>query len=332
MEPIDSLSFLESEETGSLNQKQYFELFNETYVLQRRVRENGIKVELGDKFRKVCRFCGESKPAVTFRKKAHVIPKQMGGKHCVNFFECDRCNHFFSLYESSLGAYLKPFRSVWKIPGYKGLPTYKHPATGLRIETVDDKVNIVSTKEGDPGFSIDYENNSATINILRDPYIPVHVFKALLRIALCLLDDDEVPHFWRAFNWLRMPNFDSSKLNCSIFGWYFDAPRIETEAFLFKRRIIELDHKAPEKVFVVRFGHIQYQMPIIFSDQDAALESSLGLKWSTPVYPILLPAIEGRPPEISQFSPINLNSLTKRTDDSMDLIIASDEPMKRDKS
>jgi hypothetical protein len=48
----------------------------------------GDKIMLGDKKKRVCRFCGKSPPDVTFKKVAHAIPELLGNKSIESAYEC----------------------------------------------------------------------------------------------------------------------------------------------------------------------------------------------------------------------------------------------------
>lgn len=49
-----------------------------------------------ERSKRVCRFCGESIPAVKFDKIAHAVPESIGGhKNLICYEECDKCNEAF---------------------------------------------------------------------------------------------------------------------------------------------------------------------------------------------------------------------------------------------
>jgi hypothetical protein len=52
----------------------------------------GEKIFLGDKNSRICRFCGQAKPEVSFRKEAHALPESIGNKSLFTYYECDACN------------------------------------------------------------------------------------------------------------------------------------------------------------------------------------------------------------------------------------------------
>ncbi|MBV8095742.1 MAG: hypothetical protein JO110_21445, partial [Acetobacteraceae bacterium] len=71
---------------------------------------------LGDKHDRVCRFCGEHEPKVTFKDRAHAIPEALGNKSLFTNYECDICNHAFGEgIEKHLGNWSKPSRTFARI-------------------------------------------------------------------------------------------------------------------------------------------------------------------------------------------------------------------------
>ena len=86
-------------------------------------------------------------PDVTFKKKAHVIPQSLGNRNIVSLFECDSCNGaIFSIYESSLAAFIGIPRTFAEIRGQKGVPTYKDKETNFRIQFMDGMVTFFEKK------------------------------------------------------------------------------------------------------------------------------------------------------------------------------------------
>ncbi len=71
------------------------------------------KIYVGEFANRVCRFCGKAKPAVSFKKEAHVVPQFLGNRFLLSAQECDICNKLFGdLYENDFANYigaLRPF-------------------------------------------------------------------------------------------------------------------------------------------------------------------------------------------------------------------------------
>ena len=140
---------------------------------------------LGDKESRVCRFCGrseQSKPAASFDKRAHAIPKSLGNNILFTHYECDSCNqHFGDTIENDLGNWLisKKIFSPY----------------GLHFNAFD-------MNEEEKRLRIEYE---------RKAYTPVAVLKAFAKIGLTLLPVEEVPNFSEALAWIRERDHTKSR-------------------------------------------------------------------------------------------------------------------------
>lgn len=180
--------------------------FYETHydVLESWLLTPGNKVMLGDRANRRCRFCGKGRPEVTFKKVAHAIPEALGNKSIESAYECDPCNEKFgSGIENDLGNWSKPMRTLARIRGKSGVPTLKKGSNGgWRIEH-GPKGFEISSYEDDPIYSVDEAAQKVTFTLKRDPYVPVAVLKAFVKIGLTLLPDSEVANFPHAMNWVQ---------------------------------------------------------------------------------------------------------------------------------
>jgi hypothetical protein len=167
----------------------------------------GQKVILGTHESRKCRFCRKSPPEVTFRKVAHAIPEALGNKSIESTYECDACNELFGNgIENDLGNWSKPMRTFARIRGKSGVPTLKKggDALGWRIEYDDDATCFnITSYEDEPFYKIDEINKRITFKLKRDPYTPVAVLKAFMKIGLTLLPDEEVRNFPHLLAWVR---------------------------------------------------------------------------------------------------------------------------------
>jgi len=150
-----------------------------------------VPIKLGDyenDSERKCRFCGKSKPEVSFRKKAHAIPEFLGNKSLILINECDICNDFFSReYEDHLAKWFGPMRSLCQMQGKKGTPKYKsHKFIAARGNKgmelfVNSNSSIMNIKEGSSGtFKIPVEMKT-------QPYIPVRAAQAFIKSAISIL-------------------------------------------------------------------------------------------------------------------------------------------------
>lgn len=168
---------------------------------------------LGHGAPQVCRFCGRRAPEVTFRLKAHAIPEALGNKGILSHYECDECNkHFGSTIENDLGNWSFPMRTLMRISGKKGVPTLKNEQDGWRIEC-DDGTNLrVSHNRIDFVFEVDEDQKLIRFTLKRQPFVPLAVRKALVKIGLSLLPEVEVSNFEEAIRWIRDPQHSNERM------------------------------------------------------------------------------------------------------------------------
>lgn len=168
----------------------------------------GDKVILGDKNQpRHCRFCGKSAPDATFAKQAHAIPEALGNKSIESLYECDACNEAFgSGIENDLGNWTQPMRTFARIRGKRGVPTIARGGPdGWRVE-YDQSIMKMSANEADARFVVDEANKRLTAHVVRNVYTPMAVLKALTKIALTLMPEEEVSDFREAMAWICHPD------------------------------------------------------------------------------------------------------------------------------
>ena len=140
---------------------------------------------------RACRFCSRVEPEVTFRHDAHALPVSFGNSVLFSNYECDACNHLFGEgIENQLANWTKPMRTISRIKGRRGVPTFKKGGDdeGWRLECSDNGFQV-REYEDDPFFVIDREKNQVRFDLQRDTYTPVAVLKGLVKIGLTLLPD-----------------------------------------------------------------------------------------------------------------------------------------------
>jgi len=170
------------------------------------ILQSGKKITLGDKVKRICRFCGGVAPKVSFKLAAHAIPELLGNKSLFSCYECDRCNQFFGKgIENDLGNWSKPMRTLQKIRGKTGVPTLKSDADGWRIECGSNGQLKISHDLIDSVFTVYEKENRANFTLRRDPHVPIGVLKAFVKIGLSLMPEAEISSFQRAIAWITNP-------------------------------------------------------------------------------------------------------------------------------
>ncbi|MDE0270792.1 MAG: HNH endonuclease [Gammaproteobacteria bacterium] len=232
---------------------------------------------------RVCRFCGQDSASTPFRHDAHAIPQLLGNRTLFTREECDECNRFFgSTIENDLGNWTKPMRAFSRIKGKKGVPTLKNEKEGWRIKS--DGTGLRMTEcESNPKFKVDIEKRQFSLQLKRDPYTPVAVLKALVRVGLILLPNDELANFAETLEWVR--NRDHTQPFVSEFPVFQTfqpgpMPNDLIVAMLMRRQPPSVD--VPYAFLVLAYGNEVYQVFLPSPRKDRTIH---GQKLSLPAFP-----------------------------------------------
>lgn len=151
---------------------------------------------------RICRFCAQEDTNVSFKDNAHAISEMLGNKSVILDNECDDCNHFFGeIIEDSLAKYLGITRTLSQIKGKNGYPSFKSNDGKSRIDIISEQEGIIQTTVDND--AIDLQENYIEFSSIRDAYIPIDVYRALVRISLSIIPWQEYIHFVHAGAWIR---------------------------------------------------------------------------------------------------------------------------------
>ena len=261
----------------------------------------------------LCRFCNKESPNVNFKTDAHLIPRFLGSKYLLSYFECDECNSQFKLFENDLANFIGPIRSIVGITGKSKNPKYSKKELIIR-QGEDDVVKVIS-----PEIVEDIKKGDRQISIpaIKDNYVPSNAYKALLKIALCLIKDNETPNFEEAFRFLKYGNnqiHQRIKNSMNIIRVFVPGPPIANTPVvsLFKRKNIEI--KLPEKILVMHVKNLTYQVALPLNKNDYHLAD---ITMDIPMYPIIRSKRAIEEYGDLQFKAINLSSdITVKSEDS----------------
>jgi hypothetical protein len=277
--------------------KKLFDRFIDYYEIEDLIFEPDRKDKLKPKNERICRFCNKQIPEVTFKKDAHVMPELMGNRNLISDFECDVCNHFFSKYEDELARFMGLSRTLSFMRGKEGLPKFKTPDKNLIVgkdeESGDPKrIQLVSIGQENNHFEIDKDKKTLTVNSVKHPYTPIKVFKALLKVALSLVEGSELANFPKAFKILMSDEHDDKIKGLPVlrlFVWVcpgvpFPSPLV----FLCCKKESKKEANAPSKTMVLYFQNYIYQVFIPFDENDKWLYQ----KGSEITFPIMSPFLD----------------------------------------
>ena len=151
-----------------------------------------------------CRFCKRCPPSATFNKVAHAIPHFIGNQHLKSEYECDDCNQLFSRYESQFSEFMKLWhvfsqvnRGGGKVPKYKNNSSEK---SSIKYE--NGRYDIKCFEGEELTFDLNEEERKVTIKGKRS-YIPQDVHKALSKMALTIMPEEDIDRFLDTLLWLR---------------------------------------------------------------------------------------------------------------------------------
>jgi hypothetical protein len=232
----------------------YYEIVNST-----KLNPNGFS----NKIDKKCRFCGRSNDEVSFNNKPHIIPELLGRNGYVSNDECDVCNCSFGEFEHHLGLFVQPYLTFCGIKTKKRVPGFR--------SRKDDKTNFTRIhKDSDviradfgknlTDFNMDKEIGRLFINLRKQPYIPLSVYKALLKIGLSLMPEKEIENCSEIIKWLKgetkvitcFPELIRTRLTKK-----FTKPFVS----LYKARNIHLNGKEyPEYVLLIGTANLVFQI------------------------------------------------------------------------
>ena len=226
---------------------------------------------------RICRFCRKREPEVTFNNKAHLIPFLIGNQHLLSNFECDCCNAYFSKYESDLARFLSVQRTFNRIRkrkgGVAGFNTYNKDVSVEHVESSDSIVlKVDKSNPQENAISHDESTDTLTITFQTQDYRPLRVYKALIKIALSVMSEDEMKHYEYALKYLTTEQYDKDEAMAFPVDWWttcWDQPFENVKVSIFKK--IDPQNLIPTHVMFLYVGWSVFVVPIPFYKPDMYL-------------------------------------------------------------
>lgn len=245
------------------------------------------KIFLGEKEKRTCRFCGRSKAdGVTFKKEAHALSNLIGNNSLFSYYECDECNQRFSIYEGDFAEFMKIYHCILKVKGKRGIPSYRMNTSRVDIEGT---TTAIKQFEGDPTLqcNIDEVNKKLTITALRT-YTPIHVYKALLKMALTILPKEDLEHCMSALKFLNKEPVSVKIPLPVVIQMYGQGADVHHSIMgaIFKRRE-NAKGMVFSYVFLLAYNNMCFQMPIFGSDLDKFAKGESVRFHTIPTFPLL---------------------------------------------
>ncbi|SDA73269.1 hypothetical protein SAMN02910275_02463 [Butyrivibrio sp. INlla18] len=217
-----------------------------------------------------CRFCGKSEPEVKFTDDAHAISELIGNKSLFLKSECEACNKKFGrIYEDQFAKYLGPGRTVTQTKGKNGIPSYKTVDGKFRMD-VTDKGFVIQEVAGNG--RLDFSNGEIQLQLVKDTYIPLNAFKALVFMALSVIPENEVSAFDETIRWL---NGEEICFNMKIYSQYVmerfiaGAKPLPLSAVVLRRKY---GKEVPYSIFSLEFDNYGFQIVVPCPKEDYRLD------------------------------------------------------------
>lgn len=281
----------------------FYELNYEFIMEPLYLRPDSDKIILGSKYNQICRFCGLSKPEVSFNSKAHTIPESLGNKSIFSNYECDSCNSSFGqCIENDFGNWTKPYRTFFRIRGKKGVPTLKKGGSDKMSKVVYGPTGFHITQyEDNPICVINEEKKQILFKLTHDPFTPVAVLKSFVKMGLTLMPTTELSNFIETLDWVCKQ--DHTKRFVSefpIFRTFQPGPMPNDiiVAMLMRRKDAVTD--LPYAFMILSFGNFVFQVFLPSQTKDIAINRRQlkfipfpvpghleGLNYSKPVVKVL---------------------------------------------
>lgn len=241
----------------------------------------GPKKQISDGENRLCRFCQKDDKETTFNNESHAIPECLGNHQLILLDECDQCNKFFSeALEDHLDKFTKPYRIAGQIFGKNGIPNYRSNNKKNRIEFGD--LPAIKSQIGEDFVSVDQEGKQLTIKLHQDPHIPLGVYKALIKIAVSVIEPKaELSAFSATIAWLLDPDLTKSVIKpAMLMQTFVPGPRptngVAVSVFRRKPGVSNV----PYAVFIIGFGNVVFQMIV-----PSHLDNGASMVVSIPFFP-----------------------------------------------
>jgi hypothetical protein len=230
------------------------------------------KIRLGKAGR--CRFCGGTNPRL-FKQAAHLIPEALGNRWVFSLDECDECNKRFSQYEGELVNAIGSLLTLGGTQGKGGKVRQtgrSSGATTVRHEReADGKRRIIIMGRDVPDYRQRFEQDGDIVRIRTPlpptPFKPMLAHKALVKMALAIMHEEQLPHF-NGVRTALLQEGPLSRFRASVglgFGSIGLAPQY-VAAFLLRRKDDAL--LLPSTLFMLCAGSLCVQCFIPSDDLD----------------------------------------------------------------
>jgi hypothetical protein len=234
------------------------------------VYHTNIRYEHPENEKYICRYCGNSGKN-KFKSKAHLIPEFTGSKDLFAYNECKECNHKFGVnYENSLRNF--GVKNIYiPIKGKGGFKKHKDFSKDTVTQFKDEKTLVTKVNSGE--YNDEIVDGKMKLIAMSYPFIPLYVYKSLVKIALSLLKIEDLENFKDTFDWISDINKQEAHLIPLTLVMNDEAkpPLLRPIAILLKKKI---NYNCPEFSFLFSWGFYNFQIFLPLNRNDNTLDYS----------------------------------------------------------
>jgi hypothetical protein len=251
-----------------------FERINSTENFEKKFTRN---------IEKTCKFCSKTTSETTFNNVPHIIPELLGKNNFTSNEECDNCNELFGRCETDLANYISPYQTLIgqktkkKIPIFQGRKDENQNSTMIKSVNGNPHFNFGNNLSD---FNYDYQNNQLNVTLKKKKFVPINVYKGLVKIGLSLCPKRELESYRKTIKWLSQKEDNIDKIIYDIplllfrtrfSNKYYSKP----SASLFKRKAgISENTYRPNLCLIVYSGILVFQIFIPFCKETENINPS----------------------------------------------------------
>lgn len=162
-----------------------------------------------NKYSRICRFCGNQTPTVSFNHTSHAISESLGNKNIVCREECDMCNERFSrTIEPDIANMLSSLLTIYSIHGKNGIRTTTGKNFKLSLKestkggTKEETIKL-QLKQEFPDNMEEFFKEKLSLDASSLKYIPQNVYKCLCKYVVSVINERYLPDFKKTIDWIN---------------------------------------------------------------------------------------------------------------------------------
>jgi hypothetical protein len=217
----------------------------------------------GSTARRRCRFCERAEPSARFHGSRPGAGELGGASRLLDRVECAECiEDGREPLEAEFARFSRPFRSVARVRGLAGWPSYRWAA---RWAAEPDR--------GAEILRLDRPDGSRALWYGSEPYVPLAACKYLARLALAVVPAEMLEEFGGTLEWVSNPDHGLDHgafvgLTCRVYlvpnrfagPWVSLAQRTDDDA------------PVPSTLFFLGAGHAVFQVAVPLGSRDDDLD------------------------------------------------------------